>query len=136
MTRPWKTWLVFGVCCGVLLAAMALLNPSYGFIDVKYAKGRALPTEDFSKWNSFSRISVGTNSVTGHPLILIDSDAGTEISNVEIDALTTAQREEMLSEGPGLPYLLRPAAKTLVIGAGGGMDVARALASGDRKSVV
>ncbi len=35
-------------------------------------------------------------------------------------------------EGPGFPYLLRPDAKTLVIGAGGGYDVARALAGGSR----
>ena len=126
----WNRRATISTALGVLLAAMALLNSSYRFIDVKYAKGRALPAEDFSKWNSFSRISVGTNSVTGQPLILIDSDAGTEISNVEIDALTARQRKEMLSEGPGLPYLLRPAAKTLIIGAGGGMDVARALASG------
>ena len=33
---------------------------------------------------------------------------------------------------PGFPYYLRPGAKTLVIGAGGGYDVARALASGSQ----
>ena len=34
--------------------------------------------------------------------------------------------------GPGFPYYLRPGAKTLMIGPGGGYDVARALASGSR----
>ena len=33
---------------------------------------------------------------------------------------------------PGFPYLLRPAAKALIIGPGGGWDVARALASGSK----
>ncbi len=38
----------------------------------------------------------------------------------------------LLHEGPGFPYVLRPGAKTLIIGPGGGWDVARALASGSR----
>jgi hypothetical protein len=126
----WNRRATISIAIGAVLTAMALLNPSFRFIDVKYAKGQALPIEEFSKWNSFSRISVGPNALNGHLLILIDSDAGTEISGVDIDALTGVQREEILSEGPGLPYLLRPGAKTLIIGAGGGLDVARALASG------
>ena len=37
-----------------------------------------------------------------------------------------------LTQGPGFPYLLRPGAKTLIIGPGGGWDVSRALASGSK----
>jgi hypothetical protein len=44
--------------------------------------------------------------------------------------LTEQQRANLLHEGPGFPYLLRPGAKTLVIGPGGGWDVARSLAGG------
>ena len=128
----WNRRATISTAIAALLAAMALLNPSSGFIDVKYAKGQSLPAEEFSKWNSFSRISVGPDSRSDRSLILIDSDAGTEISDADIDALTPVQREAMLSQGPGLPYFVRPGAKTLVIGAGGGMDVARALASGSR----
>ena len=40
------------------------------------------------------------------------------------------ERHELLEQGPALPYAVRPGAKTLVIGPGGGWDVARALASG------
>ena len=42
------------------------------------------------------------------------------------------ERHDLLEQGPGLPYALRPGAKTLIIGPGGGWDVARALASGSR----
>src|SRR5208337_377572 len=38
----------------------------------------------------------------------------------------------LLEQGQALPYVVRPGAKTLVIGPGGGWDVARALASGSR----
>ena len=36
----------------------------------------------------------------------------------------------MLEQGPALPYAVRPGAKALIIGPGGGWDIARALASG------
>lgn len=38
----------------------------------------------------------------------------------------------MAYHGPGFPYLLRPGAKALIIGPGGGWDVSRALASGSK----
>jgi hypothetical protein len=41
-------------------------------------------------------------------------------------------RSQLTHEGPGFVYTLRPAAKTLIIGPGGGWDVARALASGSK----
>src|SRR5690606_8886130 len=41
-------------------------------------------------------------------------------------------RQSLLSMGPGFVYNLRPGAKTLVIGAGGGWDIARAIASGSK----
>ncbi len=41
-------------------------------------------------------------------------------------------REALLMPGPGFPYALRPGAKALIIGPGGGWDVARAVASGSR----
>src|SRR5581483_3413263 len=52
------------------------------------------------------------------------------IANFDFDHLSERERHELLEQGPGLPYVLRPGAKTLVIGPGGGWDVARALASG------
>ena len=44
--------------------------------------------------------------------------------------LTPDNRRDLTLQGPALPYAVRPAAKTLIIGPGGGWDVARALYSG------
>jgi len=115
-------------CLGLLV----FINHSAPFMDVKYAKGMLIEGEEYSQWNSFSRISVGPSADTGEPLILIDSDAGTEISQCDPATMTAEQREKLLSIGPGLPYAVRPNAKTLVIGAGGGPDVCRALVTGSK----
>ncbi len=120
---------------GVALGMMVLLvyNARSHLIDIKFAKNQRLAGEHFVKWNSFSRIAV-TND-PGDPTrrqIVIDADASTGIANFNVDRLTDNERRDLLYQGPGLPYVLRPAAKTLIIGPGGGWDVTRALASGSR----
>ena len=62
--------------------------------------------------------------------IFIDADASTGIASFDFAHLTARERHELLEQGPALPYAVRPGAKTLIIGPGGGWDVARALASG------
>ncbi len=64
-------------------------------------------------------------------MIFIDADAATGIANFDFDHLDRATSGATCwTQGPALPYAVRPGAKTLVIGPGGGWDVARALASG------
>ena len=63
---------------------------------------------------------------------MIDADASTGIPKFDLEHLTDQQRANLLHEGPGFPYMLRPGAKTLVIGPGGGWDVARALTGGSQ----
>ncbi len=46
--------------------------------------------------------------------------------------LTPEQQDRISLDGPALPYAIRPGAKALIIGPGGGWDVARALATGSR----
>ena len=84
----------------------------------------------FVKWNSFSRIGLAPEKDSGIPMIFIDADASTGIANFDFDHLSEHELHDLLHQGPGLPYVIRPAAKTLIIGPGGGWDVARALASG------
>ncbi|MGK4455754.1 hypothetical protein, partial [Klebsiella pneumoniae] len=48
------------------------------------------------------------------------------------DHLDERTRFNLLHAGPGFPYMLRPGAKALIIGPGGGWDVARAFASGSK----
>ncbi len=115
-------------CLGLAAIAAVFIgfNLRTRWVDLRFAKGERLQHETFSRWNSFSRVAVRGNA------IFIDADAETDIATVAIDFLSPADRAEMLRSGPGLPYLVRPGAKTLVIGPGGGYDVARALASGSR----
>ena len=63
---------------------------------------------------------------------MIDADASTGIADFDSTTSSEAETDGPAAPGPrpGLP--LRPGAKTLIIGPGGGWDVARALASGSR----
>ena len=97
--------------------------------DIRYAKGKKLQTETWSRWNSISRIGVQLGK-DGGGMIFIDADASTGIANFDFDHLTPQEHRDLLEQGMALPYVIRPGAKTLVIGPGGGWDVSRALASG------
>ncbi len=109
------------------LTTFLVYNTIHNRIDVTYAKRSKLESESFVKWNSFSRVAV-----TRRGYIVIDADATTWIAGYDFDNLAPRNRHDLLTAGPGLPYVLRPGAKTLIIGPGGGMDVARCLASGSK----
>jgi hypothetical protein len=117
---------VTSVALALALFASVFFSAANRFIDIKYAKGQKLRREDFVQWNSFSRVAVAGYS------IFIDADASTGIASFDFDHLTPRERHDLLDQGPALPYALRPGAKTLIIGPGGGWDIARALASGSR----
>ena len=122
---------VGAVALALGFVVLIVYNGKQHAIDVHYAKGRPLPKEAFVQWNSFSRIGlVRDDSVGGE--IFIDADASTFIPPFDLDHLTDQQRYTLLHQGPGVPYLLKPGAKALIIGPGGGWDVARALASGSK----
>lgn len=118
------------VAGALLLAMLMIVNGRAHLLDVQVAKGMTLPPEKFVAWNSFSRVGVTTDR--GYTSIVIDGDAATALADKDWDRLTEAERRDLSRGGPALPYVLRPGAKTLVIGAGGGYDVARSLASGSR----
>ena len=121
---------VISVALALGLFILLFFNGQKGLIGVVYAKGQKLEHETFVKWNSFSRIAIAPDKSSGIPAVFIDADAETAIANFDFDHLSTHDLHDLLYQGPGLPYVLRPAAKTLIIGPGGGWDVARALASG------
>ncbi len=122
-----------GVVSALMLVGLMALNGAVHVIDVRWAKGQQLPDEFFVRWNSFSRIAIAPER--GNPgvnLIYIDADASTGIPPFDWNNLDERTRHNLLYDGPGIPYVLRPAAKTLVIGPGGGWDIARAFASGSK----
>lgn len=120
------------VMLALALTALFVFNIRANWIDIRYAKGMTLANEQFVKWNSFSRIAVSKESGTNLPNIVIDADAATGIFTRDHSRMDDKERAGILRGGPGLPYRLRPGAKTLVIGPGGGWDISRALASGSK----
>lgn len=118
------------VALALLLVAFLAFNTRVHWLSIRYAKNQKIERESFEKWNSFSRIAIAPERGSGTPTIFIDADASTAIANFDFDHLTPRDRHGLLEQGPALPYAVRPGARTLIIGPGGGWDVARALASG------
>ena len=120
---------VASVAVGLMFTLTIITNMKYHFLEVTYAKGQKLRTEQFTKWNPISRIGLAKDKDAGE-MIFIDADASTAIARFDFNHLSADSLRDLLHQGPGLPYNIRPGAKTLVIGPGGGWDVSRALASG------
>jgi hypothetical protein len=118
---------VGAVTLALAFVALMAFNGKSHLVDVRFAKGRRIEPEMFVRWNPISRVALRKG-----PEIIIDADALTGIAGVDLDHLTAAERANLLRTGSGFPYVLRPAAKTLVIGPGGGWDVARAIAGGSK----
>ena len=122
----YSTGRLLSVAVGLVLTLLIGGNLKYHWIDVRYAKGHKLENEQRVKWNSFSRIALGRERESNLPIIFIDADASTGIANFDFAHLTPANLQDLLYQGPGIPYDIRPGAKALIIGPGGGWDVARA----------
>ncbi len=125
------------VLISLLLTGLMIVNGKTHLIDVRTAKGQPLPPERYVEWNSFSRVSVIHADVSWEPeaywTIILDGDAGTGIAPFDFNrGISPETVRKLLYQGPGFPYVMRPGAKTLVIGPGGGYDVARALAGGSK----
>ena len=128
---------IAAVLAALLMVSLMVVNGKMHWFDVRWAKGERLPEERFNAWNSFSRVGVAyipnRGSAGGNWLIRIDADAATGIATFDWNrGITDGERAGLLGQGPGFPYSMRPGAKTLIIGPGGGYDVSRALASGSK----
>jgi hypothetical protein len=119
-----------GVALALLLAGLVVLNWKRPVIDVRFAKGQQLANEIFVKWNSFSRVALAPEKGSGMMTMFIDADASTGIPNFDFNNLSERDRRDLMLQGPGFVYQVRPAGRTLIIGPGGGWDVARAIATG------
>ena len=119
---------IVSVFVGLAFTMVVIGNMKYHFMEPRYAKGEKLHQEQLTKWNSISRIGLAKHD--GGEMIFIDADASTGIANFDFNHLSQLDLNNLLHQGPSIPYNLRPGAKTLVIGPGGGWDVSRSLASG------
>jgi hypothetical protein len=122
-----KRWLVVPLA----LAAVIAVNARTGLLDVRYAKGQPIRDEVFSRWNSFSRVGIYRTD-NGEYWIQIDADAATQVADAPAEP-SPKWTEQLRDYTAGLVYRLRRPDRVLVIGPGGGVDVARALAAGARQ---
>jgi len=119
------------LCAGV--AALIVVNHEGAVLDVRYTRGKPVGDEVFAAWNSFSRVSVQRDENEPDKLwILIDGGAGTWLSDTDVDAVRAAGAANFGWTGPDMAFWLRAPESALVIGAGGGVDVVRALLGGSR----
>ncbi|MBS1856097.1 MAG: hypothetical protein JST11_12075 [Acidobacteria bacterium] len=121
------------VALALALMAFLVYNQKHSVLHVRYAKGRTLAEADevFHQWNSFSRVAIQQREDGSHA-IAVDGDVSSRIARFDFARLTALESRALRGGGPALPFHLRPAAKTLIIGPGGGWDVARAIAAGSR----
>ncbi len=100
--------------------ALVPLNRATGLLALSESKGLSEQGILFSRWNSFSRVTVVQPEDADRQLIFIDSDAATVIYR---DGSDPSRHPELRDRVEGLAYHLGGRDKVLIIGPGGGVDV-------------
>jgi predicted membrane-bound spermidine synthase len=121
------------VAAGVLVLTLAGFlgaNFTFGLLELRESKGHTEELVLFSKWNSFSRVTVQGDLNQPRVRIRIDSDAATDIFK---DASDKRRYGPALQSIATLAYHIRPHGDVLIIGPGGGFDVITARVAGARK---
>ncbi len=114
----------------ILLSTSLVLEPSHPWLKLRYVKGRDEGEALFTKWNSSSRITVvQVNRDRKNTWIIMDGDAGTLLPDFEGDLGAWRFLQGRVSS---LAYHIKPSARTLIVGPGGGIDVLTALTFGTR----
>ena len=127
-TQGTRSAAVSSLILTVGLVGIVVYNTNTNRIDIKKSKGFEEKKVLFSKWNSFSRITV-EGSFDSYVEIKIDADAATGISK---DASNSALHQDALGALTALAHNLKRDAKVLIIGPGGGNDVMAARVFGQR----
>ncbi len=112
-----KRWLL---PLAALAIALVPLNRATGLLALSESKGLSEQGMLFSRWNSFSRVTVVQPEDPDRQLIFIDSDAATVIYR---DGSDLERHPELRDRVEGLAYHLGGRGKVLIIGPGGGVDV-------------
>jgi len=121
-------WRVATVTLGLGLVGIIVINARKPFPILDLPAHGELQ-ELFVKWNSYSRVALASDP-EHRPVIRVDASGLYPIACWDPEQLTAEQRRRLFDTGPGLPYRLRPASRVLILGAGGGWDVLRAVAAG------
>lgn len=130
------------IVAAVLVTFFLPFNQRFGFVDIRHSRGGADHDIIFTKWNSFSRVTVhqpnpGPGGIISLPKrlarsfgelgIRIDADAYTSLPQYHGDPEAVAYLKSDLAS---LVFRLAPPGKSLIIGPGGGRDVLIALLYG------
>src|SRR6185436_1913614 len=124
--RRWAA--VCSLMLAVGLAGLVVYNGATHRIGIRKSKGFEEKNVLFSKWNSFSRITVEGDFDAGVE-IKIDADAATGISK---DAGNSAMHQDARYALSSLVHNVKRDAKVLIIGPGGGNDVMAARVFGQK----
>ncbi|HSE96833.1 MAG TPA: hypothetical protein VLD57_01095 [Blastocatellia bacterium] len=108
------------------LTGFLVYNTATNAIDIRQSKGAEETRVLFSKWNSFSRITV-EGDTDQHIEIKIDADAATGIVRNANDLSLHEHQRYLIAS---LAYHLKQDPNVLIIGPGGGYDVTTALVFG------
>jgi predicted membrane-bound spermidine synthase len=127
-TKRWR-WLPLLVAAPVFGVLVGFSN--HPLLKVQHVKGRIEGEPLFSKWNSFSRITVvQVGDDPQNTWIIMDGDAGTLLPRFDGDLERWSFLKTRVSS---LAYQLKSDAETLIIGPGGGIDVLTALVFENRR---
>jgi predicted membrane-bound spermidine synthase len=112
-----------------LAAVLVAWNRAAPFIELREAKGLSEDPVVFSRWNSFSRVTVTSTPDPDRLLLYIDADAATIIHKDASDLQRHAAERDRIES---LAYQAGHRDKVLIIGPGAGVDVIVARLHGAR----
>ncbi len=129
------------VVAALAVAALAWANTARPFARLMFVRGRYQPDIIYEKWDATSRVVVyplGGNQEEGswgqsrryagrlpsQMGLVVDDTGYTTLTAWPADGDLTFMRHNLIA----LPYVLKPRARTLIVGPGGGRDILAALA--------
>jgi hypothetical protein len=136
-----RRWL--SLLLAVTLAVVGAVNTVLPLARFPFVRGRWQPDIAYEKWDAVSRVVVhplaggqeegawGQSRLSAHPVprqlgLVVDDTGFTTISAAPADGDPAFMRDNVIA----LPYVVRPGARTLLIGPGGGRDLLAARAMG------
>jgi hypothetical protein len=128
-TASRRVYVAGSAALAVGLAALVAFNVATRAVDVRVSKGFEEKRVLFSKWNSFSRITVEGDLNEPAIDIKIDADAATGVTR---NASDTEANSYQLDRIDALAYHLKRNSDALIIGPGGGNDIMSARVFGMR----
>jgi predicted membrane-bound spermidine synthase len=118
--------LALAVAAALAAVTLLALNPTHGWLHLRYFRGREENDIRFEKWNSFSRVAVRDLGTPDSLLIEIDAASNTVISRWNGDPARLAPLRDGLI---AVAYVVERRPDVFVIGSGGGVDLLTAVAA-------